>query len=99
MSGIVYAAEQKNITVTVSCPENLYLCHDSKWTAEALFNLLDHAVKYTPPGGSIRVSVECGEIQNFMDLVVNMLGFKDKLKNMKNQSPEDSSSVWRSPGH
>lgn len=37
--------------------------------------------------------------QNFMDLVVNMLGFKDKLKNMKNQSPEDSSSVWRSPGH
>ena len=62
MSGIVYAAEQKNITVTVSCPENLYLCHDSKWTAEALFNLLDHAVKYTPPGGSIRVSVECGEM-------------------------------------
>lgn len=62
MSGIVYAAEQKNITVTVSCPENLYLCHDSKWTAEALFNLLDNAVKYTPPGGSIHVSVECGEM-------------------------------------
>lgn len=45
MSGIVYSAEKKNITVTVDCPEDLHLPHDSKWTAEALFNLLDNAVK------------------------------------------------------
>lgn len=57
MGGIVYEAEEKEICVAVSCPEDLYLCHDSKWTAEALFNLLDNAVKYTPPGGHIRVMV------------------------------------------
>ena len=53
MSGIVYGAEKKNISVTVDCPEDLYLLHDSKWTAEAIFNLLDNAVKYTPAGGKI----------------------------------------------
>ena len=58
MSGIVYAAEKKQIGVSVDCPENLTIAHDSKWTAEALFNLLDNAVKYTPAGGKITVTVE-----------------------------------------
>ena len=57
MSGIVYAAEKKKIAVSVDCPENLTFSHDSKWTSEALFNLLDNAVKYTPAGGKITVSV------------------------------------------
>ena len=57
MSGIVYAAEKKEISVSVNCPEKLMLSHDSKWTAEALFNLLDNAVKYTSAGGKISVSV------------------------------------------
>ncbi|GFI47676.1 signal-transduction histidine kinase senX3 [Lachnospiraceae bacterium] len=62
LSGIVYAAEKKNISVTVDCPENLCLSHDSKWTSEAVFNLLDNAVKYTPAGGAIRVFVEQWEM-------------------------------------
>lgn len=62
MSGIVYSAEKKDIIVTVDCPEDLYLSHDSKWTAEALFNLLDNAVKYTLTGGRISVSVEQWEM-------------------------------------
>ena len=62
LSGIVYAAEKKDICVTVDCPENLLLSHDSKWTAEAVFNLLDNAVKYTPAGGAIRVFVEQWEM-------------------------------------
>ena len=61
-SGIVYAAEKKEICVTVDCPENLCFSHDSKWTAEAVFNLLDNAVKYTPAGGAIRISVEQWEM-------------------------------------
>lgn len=67
-SGIVYAAEKKNISVTVDCPDDLHLCHDSKWTAEALFNLLDNAVKYTPEGGEIRVLVEQWEMYVKLDV-------------------------------
>ena len=62
MSGIVYAAEKKEITVSVDCPEDLAVSHDSKWTSEALFNLLDNAVKYTPAGGKIAVSVVLWEM-------------------------------------
>lgn len=61
-SGIVHEAEQKQIAVTITCPQDLHVCHDSKWTAEALFNLLDNGVKYTPAGGSIRLTVEPGEM-------------------------------------
>ena len=62
MSSIVYAAEKKEIAVSVDCPENLIISHDSKWTSEALFNLLDNAVKYTPAGGKIAVSVVLWEM-------------------------------------
>lgn len=62
MSGIVYASEKKEIAVSVDCPEDLTVSHDSKWTSEALFNLLDNAVKYTPAGGKITVSVVLWEM-------------------------------------
>ena len=68
LSGIVYAAEKKNICVTVECPDDLRLSHDSKWTAEALFNLLDNAVKYTTAGGAIRVLVEQWEMYVKIDV-------------------------------
>lgn len=68
MSGIVYGAEKKGIAVSVQCPEDLRVSHDSKWTAEALFNLLDNAVKYTPTGGQISVSVEQWEMYVKLDV-------------------------------
>ena len=68
MSGIVYGAEQKGISVEVQCPDDLRVSHDSKWTAEALFNLLDNAVKYTPTGGKISVSVEQWEMYVKLDV-------------------------------
>ena len=53
INGILAPMEKKGIELTVDCPEGLTISHDSRWTSEALFNLLDNAVKYTPAGGSI----------------------------------------------
>lgn len=68
MSGIVYSAEKKDIAVMVDCPEDLHLLHDGKWTAEAIFNLLDNAVKYTSSGGKIRVTAEQWEMYVKLDV-------------------------------
>lgn len=68
VSGIVYSAEKKKIDVTIDCPEQLHVPHDRKWTAEAIFNLLDNAVKYTAKGGRIAVSVEQWEMYVKIDV-------------------------------
>lgn len=62
LGGIFLNAERKHIQVEINCPETSVVSHDRKWTAEALFNILDNAVKYTPEHGSIRVCVESWEM-------------------------------------
>lgn len=62
INGILALLEKKQLELSVDCPDRLTLVHDSRWTAEALYNLLDNAVKYTPPGGSIHVTAENTEV-------------------------------------
>lgn len=62
LSGVLGQMEQKQITFTVDCSETLTVNHDVRWTAEAISNLLDNAVKYTPQGGSIHVAAEAWEM-------------------------------------
>ena len=68
INGILAPMEKKNMELTVDCPEKLTISHDSRWTSEALFNLLDNAVKYTPAGGSIHVSVQNWEMYLKIDV-------------------------------
>lgn len=69
INGILAAMEKKNIELTVNCPEGVTVAHDIRWTSEALFNLLDNAVKYTPSGGSICVSVQPWEMYLKIDVI------------------------------
>lgn len=59
---IVPAAAHKRIELYVECDETLSIVHDSKWTEEAVFNILDNAVKYTETGGKIHICVMEQEI-------------------------------------
>lgn len=49
-------AAKKNISIELNAEENLqelYICHDTKWMCEALINVLENAVKYSPQESEI----------------------------------------------
>lgn len=58
VDGVYEKAAAKQIAIDTEEFQDITLFLDRKWTAEALFNLLDNAVKYSPTGSliSIRVS-------------------------------------------
>lgn len=80
LGGILLAAERKGIQVLVHCPEQLTARHDRKWTAEALFNLLDNGVKYTPPGGRLEVTAEPFELYICIRIADNGPGIPEELQ-------------------
>lgn len=59
---IVPSAAKKQIQLSVDCGEEIQVKHDKKWTEEAVFNVLDNAVKYTDSGGHIHIVVRCQEV-------------------------------------
>ena len=50
-------AEEKQIAFEIHLPEQAECPHDPNWMGEAIYNLLDNGVKYSPVGGRIWVSV------------------------------------------
>lgn len=69
LAAVVPKAEAKQIRLSAEVDETLVLSHDRKWTEEAIYNLLDNAVKYTPVGGSVGVTVHRGPV--FTQIVVH----------------------------
>ena len=64
-------AAERRIRLVIS-PTDISAVFDPKWTGEALCNLLDNAVKYTPAGG--RVTVEAVSYQLFCRIDVTDTG-------------------------
>jgi signal transduction histidine kinase len=66
VNGVYLKALQKNIEVRINDLESIYLPHDVRWTKEALFNVLDNAVKYTPDQGRIQVAI--GKLESYIEI-------------------------------
>lgn len=74
------AAEQKGIALQLHLQQQAEMkaLYDLRWTAEALGNLLDNAVKYTPPGGCIQVSATQYELFCRIDVHDNGIGVAEE---------------------
>lgn len=67
-------AQTKGILVSMENTPGLTAVFDRKWTAEALGNLVDNAVKYTSSGGNVRVSSKAYEMFIRIDVADNGMG-------------------------
>lgn len=65
-------AEEKEIQFDITFPENAVCAHDANWLGEALYNILENAVKYSDNGGKIEVTVSENEM--FMKIRVRDYG-------------------------
>ena len=82
LGGVLLAAEKKNLNITADCSEDLTAFYDRKWTTEAVFNLLDNAVKYTQEGGHIRVSAQRQEMYLQIRVSDDGPGIEEKNHNL-----------------
>lgn len=65
--------------ITVACAEtDASACIDVKWTGEALYNILDNAVKYTPEGGSIQIATTVYPLFCRIDVADTGIGIAEK---------------------
>lgn len=78
LSAVWVKADIKDISLIVDCDSNIIIQHDPKWTAEAFMNLLDNAVKYTPKGGTITISVKPWQFYTKIDITDTGIGILEE---------------------
>lgn len=66
------SAEKKEIQFDITFPEKAVCGHDANWFGEALYNILENAVKYSENGGRVEVTVSENEM--FMKIRVRDYG-------------------------
>lgn len=81
MNGVLAKAQEKKIELSVECDEYLKAKYDAKWTAEALMNILDNAVKYTPSGGSVSVTARSWQFYVRLDITDTGIGIAQEYEN------------------
>lgn len=77
---ILPKAENKNIQVSANIPENSQAVYDLKWTLEALENILDNAVKYSPENSQITIEVREYEFYVCMNITDQGMGIREEEK-------------------
>lgn len=77
--GSVYAkAMEKDTMISFQCDEVFEAVLDFNWTAEAIANVLDNAVKYTPAGGRVDITITEYPVYLRLDITDNGPGISEE---------------------
>jgi len=68
----------KNIKIEFIEKDNINMSYDINWTSEAIFNILDNAVKYTNINGKVVLSIEKYSIYSRIDIKDNGTGLLEE---------------------
>lgn len=67
-------AEDKQISIDCRCPSGVMVRGDRARLKQVLVNLLDNAIKYTPTGGAVKVSVAARDHKAMLEVWDNGMG-------------------------
>lgn len=70
-------ALEKNMEITLDCPETLSFSHDRNWICEAVANLLDNSIKYSPAASKIIVRAVKNEMFTQIEVRDHGIGILD----------------------
>lgn len=77
--GSVFAqASAKKIELITEEFQDVRLWHNPKWTAEAMANILENAVKYSPEGSSIKITLEVLDIYTKITIADEGIGIPEE---------------------
>lgn len=71
-------AQIKNIKIEFEAKNDININYDKKWTTEALFNIIENAVKYSNEGSTIFISTEKYEMFTRIDIKDEGIGISEE---------------------
>ena len=77
-------AEEKNITVQVECPGDIFVYGDRNRVLQVMANLLDNAIKYTPASGKVDLAANKSGDEIIIEVKDSGMGI----------APEDLPKIW-----
>lgn len=89
---------EKDIDIKVSCPKDILVKHDPKWTSEAIYNIMNNAAKFSPPQSTIAIDVVQGQFYTSISIIDSGPGIsednvKDIFKKFYSKSNGEGSGI------
>ena len=78
ITSVYRKAKNKNINIEFKAENKIEIKYDKKWTTEAIFNIVENAVKYSPNNSEISINIEKYEMFARIDIKDSGVGIPEE---------------------